>query len=75
MDREILADAGKVSAEMAKKYAESEWEKISSYIKVIVSKSQPFSRIIPKMADFFVENQMKNGIFATNTVKLWHTIA
>ena len=27
MDREVLADAGKVSAEMAKIYAETEWEK------------------------------------------------
>lgn len=27
MDREVLADAGKVSAEMAKIHAETEWEK------------------------------------------------
>lgn len=27
MDREVLADAGKVSAEMAKLHAETEWEK------------------------------------------------
>ena len=43
-------------------------------IAFMFEKISRFQKKILKMADFLVVNLMKNRIFATNAVQLWHTI-